>query len=67
MKTTIATAIRQSIAQSEIVRLTVDDIAAAAAEVSAQADDCVGAQSDIGLEIWGDVDGADFRLLISAN
>ena len=65
----IKSAIDRSIRHNEIVTVEVDDIAVAALEVSVQADDCDSCEGvergdTTGTDIWGDVDGADFRLFI---
>lgn len=63
----IENAIADSIETNSIVRVVVDDIAAALAAVSAASDDCDSAvEDDGGLDVWGTESGSDFRLLIRA-
>ena len=69
MNSEIKIAIARSQSHNEIVTVEVDDIAAAAIEVSTIADDCDSCsgvdRGDVtGTDIWGDVDGSDFRLFL---
>ena len=65
----IKSAIARSISHDEVVTVQVDDIAAAAIEVSVISNDCDSCEGVergeiTGTDIWGDVDGSDFRLFL---
>lgn len=68
--TDIKQAIDRSISHTEIVRVDVLDMAAAEVEVSTIADECdscsgVERGDTTGTDIWGTVDGSDFRLFLA--
>lgn len=61
----IGQAIRRSVSHTEIVRVTVGDVAAALAEVSAQCEDYDHTDANDGEDVWGTTeDGSEFRLLL---
>ena len=65
----IKSAIKRSISHNEVATVEVRDLSAAAAEVSVIADDydsCEGIERGnvSGTDIWGNVDGEDFRLFL---
>jgi hypothetical protein len=65
----IKSAIKRSISHNEVVTMEVDDLSEAAIEVSVIADDCdscdgIERGDVIGTDIWGNVDGEDFRLFL---
>ena len=67
--TEIKSAIERSQSHNEIVRLEVDDIDEAVSEVESIADECdycsgVELGSVTGTDIWGTLDGSDFRLFL---
>lgn len=75
LKTTMSTndkineAIKRSISHNEIVTVEVDDLSEAAIEVSVISDDCDSCEGIergevTGTDIWGNVDGEDFRLFL---
>ncbi len=61
-KNQIESAIARSQSHNEIVTVKVDDIAIAANEVALIADDSDSIEIDGGLDIWGEVGGAEFRI-----
>tara|TARA_R110000868_G_scaffold139147_1_gene353883 strand:- start:144 stop:356 length:213 start_codon:yes stop_codon:yes gene_type:complete len=66
-ETTIESAIERSISHNEIVRVNVDDIQAARDTAGLIADECDSAmENDGSLDVWGALNGSDFRIRIVA-
>lgn len=64
-QSTIEAAIARSISHTEIVKVAVEDLAVALAEVNALADEYDHADVNVGEDVWGkSEDGSEFRLLL---
>lgn len=62
-KQKVELAIKRSIAYNEIVRVSVPAIQSARDEAGVIADECDDAREDDGsLDVWGSLDGSDFRI-----
>lgn len=67
IETTIESAITRSISHNEIVRVNVPDIQSARDAAGLIADECDDARENDGsLDVWGVLNGSDFRIRIVA-
>ena len=65
IETTIESAITRSISHNEIVRVNVPDIQSARDAAGLIADECDDARENDGsLDVWGVLNGSDFRIRI---
>ena len=67
-ETNIESAIARSISHTEIVRVNVSDIRAALDAVRVISDECDYARENDGsLDVWGLLNGSDFRIRVCGN